>query len=481
MSLLITDAGIAAATAAGDLGVSYKIAYISVGTEGYIPTVGQIALKNEIARVEITKGFDNGNGQLHGEAVFDSDNEFVGKELGYHLTDGTLFAVDSRAGEIISVKRSNTIVTEAFDLNLANSSIDNITVAISGVTAATDEDIDNKAQTKRMVLLPQLWRALTPIRDRANEALSVAHSKSNPNLLINGDFSVNQRGLSEYVIDATKYTVDMLICQPGARVIPATLKLEHANGSEPFASAKYVTFAGEATQTTAVCYTGQRVENYAVLRGKSVTISFWYRSDTDMKVFGELYGPDSSGVLEAHWIEYNLIKASSEWVLYTGVFDVDFAHGDEGVFGFFISTAKPDAFSISFTEMKLEMGSVATPFVPDHPQVNLAKCQRYYQRMMPEVGIGVIANVSTVVASTGFPCHLISFAVEMRTWPTVKVYAWDLNKIGAPNKLHKIMGVGIRNYDCTPNASPHGISITPRGTPFDVGLYWGYWEASAEL
>ncbi|AAW86515.1 putative phage tail protein [Aliivibrio fischeri ES114] len=177
MSLLITDAGIAAATAAGDLGVSYKIAYISVGTEGYIPTVGQTELKNEVARVEITKGFDNGNGQLHGEAVFDGDNEFIGKELGYHLTDGTLFAVDSRGGEIISVKRSNTIVTEAFDLNLANSSIDNITVAITGVTAATDEDIDNKAQTKRMVLLPQLWRALDPILARANEALNVAHSK----------------------------------------------------------------------------------------------------------------------------------------------------------------------------------------------------------------------------------------------------------------------------------------------------------------
>ena len=177
MSLLITDAGIAAATAAGDLSVSYKIAYISVGAEGYIPTASQTELKNEVARVEITKGFDNGNGQLHGEAVFDDDNEFVGKELGYHLTDGTLFAVDSRGGEIISVKRSNTIVTEAFDLNLANSSIDNITVAITGVTAATDEDIDNKAQTKRMVLLPQLWRALDPILARANEALNVAHSK----------------------------------------------------------------------------------------------------------------------------------------------------------------------------------------------------------------------------------------------------------------------------------------------------------------
>lgn len=249
MSLLITDAGIAAATAAGDLGVSYKIAYISVGTEGYIPTVGQTELKNEVARVEITKGFDNGNGQLHGEGVFDGDNEFVGKELGYHLTDGTLFAVDSRAGEIISVKRSNTIVTEAFDLNLANSSIDNITVAITGVTAATDEDIDNKAQTKRMVLLPQLWRALQPIRDRANEALNVAHSK----------WTYVQASLTTYgatkLSSAINSTSESLSATPKAVKLVADIansKMTQATADSRYVSKSQVSSSTTSTSTTNV-------------------------------------------------------------------------------------------------------------------------------------------------------------------------------------------------------------------------------------
>ncbi|MDD9154958.1 hypothetical protein PVK64_01965 [Aliivibrio sp. S4TY2] len=138
MSLLITDAGIAAATAAGDLGVSYKIAYISVGTEGYIPTAGQTALKNEVAREPLSRGADMGQGQLHGEAVFAGKDEFEGKELGYHLEDGTLFAVDSRNGEVISIKRKNSVVTEAFELNLSASSVANITVEIMGAPYATE-------------------------------------------------------------------------------------------------------------------------------------------------------------------------------------------------------------------------------------------------------------------------------------------------------------------------------------------------------
>ncbi len=37
--------------------------------------------------------------------------------------------------------------------------------------------------------------------------------------------------------------------------------------------------------------------------------------------------------------------------------------------------------TLDISEVKLERGSVATPFVPDHPQINLAKCQRYYEKV----------------------------------------------------------------------------------------------------
>ncbi|MEL7290429.1 MAG: phage tail protein [Pseudomonadota bacterium] len=138
MSLLITDAGIAASIEAGNLGINYKITEISIGTEGYIPSSDQTSLRNEVERKAITRGSVIDIGQLHFETVWDDTTEFEGKEIGYWLEDGTLFAVDSRNGEVITYKQKNTVVTEAVELNLSASSIENITVEMLGSPYATE-------------------------------------------------------------------------------------------------------------------------------------------------------------------------------------------------------------------------------------------------------------------------------------------------------------------------------------------------------
>ncbi|MFG0887266.1 hypothetical protein [Vibrio sp. CJQ_6] len=139
MSLLITHAGIAAAIRAGDLGIEYKITHISIGSVGYVPNPEQTTLAAEIQKKAITRGALVAQGQLHFETVWDGDEEFEGKELGYWLEDGTLFAVDSRDGEVITYKRKNTVVTEACELNLATSTIENITVEMLGSPYATEQ------------------------------------------------------------------------------------------------------------------------------------------------------------------------------------------------------------------------------------------------------------------------------------------------------------------------------------------------------
>lgn len=139
MSLLITDAGIAASIRAGELGISYKIAEISIGTEGYTPSKDQTVLRNEVQRKPITRGEVIGLSQLHFETVWDRKEAFEGKELGYWLDDGTLFAVDSRDGEVITYKQKDSIVTEACELNLAASTIENISVTLVGTQSATEE------------------------------------------------------------------------------------------------------------------------------------------------------------------------------------------------------------------------------------------------------------------------------------------------------------------------------------------------------
>ncbi|MEZ8409543.1 phage tail protein [Vibrio splendidus] len=139
MSLLITEAGVAASVRASERGIRYKIAEISIGNQGYTPTPDQTALRNEIQRKALTRGEVVGVGQLHFETVWDGEEAFEGKELGYWLDDGTLFAVDSRNGEVITYKQRDTVVTEACELNLAASTIDNITVELMGTPSATEE------------------------------------------------------------------------------------------------------------------------------------------------------------------------------------------------------------------------------------------------------------------------------------------------------------------------------------------------------
>ncbi|OIN27387.1 hypothetical protein [Vibrio barjaei] len=139
MSLLITDAGIAASIRAGELGISYKISEISIGTEGYIPNKDQTSLRNEVQRKAITRGEVTALGQLHFETTWDGSEAFEGKELGYWLDDGTLFAVDSRDGDVITYKQQDSAVTEACELNLAASTIENITVEMLNPYSATED------------------------------------------------------------------------------------------------------------------------------------------------------------------------------------------------------------------------------------------------------------------------------------------------------------------------------------------------------
>ncbi|MGR6834748.1 phage tail-collar fiber domain-containing protein [Aliivibrio wodanis] len=138
MSLLITDAGIAASIQAAELGVSYKITHISMGAAGYVPAHNQTTLRDEIIRKTITQGSVPALGQLHFEVLFDGNIEYEAREIGYFLEDGTLFAVDSRDGDIISIKRSDTVITEVFDLTLSGSEIETITVEIIGAANATE-------------------------------------------------------------------------------------------------------------------------------------------------------------------------------------------------------------------------------------------------------------------------------------------------------------------------------------------------------
>ena len=187
MALVITDAGIAASIRAGDLGVEFKIASISIGTEGYTPTKDQTELRAQVAKKPVVRSHLHKLGHLHFEADFDGPEAYEGKEIGYHLDDEaeTLFAVDSENGAVLSLKRANSIVTEVIDLNLSASRIDNITVEISTATQsseskagiaelATDEEVE-AGDDERIVTAKKLQTHLK--KSKAPHLISDEHSE----------------------------------------------------------------------------------------------------------------------------------------------------------------------------------------------------------------------------------------------------------------------------------------------------------------
>ena len=176
---------------------------------------------------------------------------------------------------------------------------------------------------------------------------------SNPNLLLNPDFRVNQRGLSEY---STGYTVD--------RWYISTDKCKAAPESD-----------------------GIRLTATAALT--SNTHAFWQNIEFPLapgKYTLSLNVSEVSGVWSAR---IRTVNASGDYVdsyytsaLHEGVnkVSVDLPEGEyisAVSIGFNKGTEAGNSLKLAWA--KLEGGSLATPFVPPDYAAELAKCQRFYQ------------------------------------------------------------------------------------------------------
>ena len=175
---------------------------------------------------------------------------------------------------------------------------------------------------------------------------------SNPNLLINPDFRVNQRGQAEYT---SGYTVDRWY-SPGK------------------CSAAPISGGVKLTST---------------VTASSTTHAFWQGFEFPLppgKYTLSLKAADVTGVWAAR---IRTVTAAGDYVdsyytlaLREGVnkVSVDLPDGEyisAVSIGFNKGTEAGNSLKLAWA--KLESGSLATPFVPPDPATELAKCQRYYQ------------------------------------------------------------------------------------------------------
>lgn len=181
----------------------------------------------------------------------------------------------------------------------------------------------------------------TNIENVQNEQTTLSNrmdSFSNPNLFINPDFKINQRGQSTYNSNNEIYTVDRLSISNSNTIVNSDGTITVSSLSE----SGYINYKQDG-----ILYGKHTFSIYVQAITGDVTVYFRNKDDSDIKLGTLKQGLNT------------------------------FTQPNDDGFKRLIIVIQSGA-SVTLKYMKLEQGSVATPFVAPNYTDELLRCQRYY-------------------------------------------------------------------------------------------------------
>ncbi|WP_339418261.1 MULTISPECIES: hypothetical protein [unclassified Pseudomonas] len=125
-----TSKGLDELLQAKNQGLKGEITHIGAGTGRYNPDGTEVALRDERQRVAIVDYEDLGDSQLRMAALFDGEGEYEIGEFGFYLASGTLLAVYSVAGKLLTYKAATARVLQKFTLDISPLPADSVTVVV---------------------------------------------------------------------------------------------------------------------------------------------------------------------------------------------------------------------------------------------------------------------------------------------------------------------------------------------------------------
>lgn len=218
------------------------------------------------------------------------------------------------------------------------------------------------------------------------------------NVVINGDFRINQRGFSSTTTSNTFGFDRWLLANSDGTATYSAQTFTVGNaiaGYEPTNFARIVT-TGQ-TSTSAFTILIQRIEDVRTFAGQTATISFWAKASSGTpKIAVEMQQQFGSGgstyvntyagqaTTSTSWARYSItvnIPSISGKTLGTGnhlAIDLWTSAGTD--FNSRTGSLGIQSTTIDIWGVQLEAGSVATPFEQRPIGTELALCQRYYYR-----------------------------------------------------------------------------------------------------
>lgn len=236
---------------------------------------------------------------------------------------------------------------------MANKNICDVDL-LQSMSKNTNVIVDENGKVNKLNLYNEFNTVNTKIDDNVNTLSNNIAQLSNPNLLINGDFQVWQRGTSFNNV-ANQYVVDRWKLANAKANTTLVERSTDVPSGQPF---NYSIHIKEDTNGNSYL-----VQHFETPPKGVVTLSFWYKSTTGI----------SSYIIDAEQELHLLdIPASNVWTKITKTFEVTSLQRIEIIHYLPIGECY-------MTGIKLEQGSIATPFVPRLYAEELALCKRYYQ------------------------------------------------------------------------------------------------------
>ena len=263
-----------------------------------------------------------------------------------------------------------------------------------------------------------------------NTGGAVAPYVAGKNKIINGDYSVAQRGTSiTLTTGSTVYTLDRWLATSLHSAGTATVSQQtFTPGAAPVAGYEGTYFCrftlGSAGSPSAYMETFQRIEDVRTFAGQTVTLSFWAKASVATN-FSPYYSQNfGSGGSATVTNGLSTISVTTSWVRYTQTFTLPSISGKTvgsssylqiALFGTYLTNSQ----TLDIWGVQFEAGSVATPFQTATGTLSgeLAACQRYYFRQTGVAAGSTLAG--TAIADTTTTAGPTIFApVIMRTQPS---------------------------------------------------------------
>ena len=291
------------------------------------------------------------------------------------------------------------------------------------------------------------------------------------NYIINGNFDIWQRGTSQTV---SGYGSDDRWSNHNFGSTKTHSRVACTDTERALFNANYFsrTVVSSVAGTKNYVYKSQSIENITKLAGKTVTLSFWAKADSNKNIAISHAQAFGTGGAPSPTTTYHVSKIAltTSWQKFTLTFSIpsivgktlgtDGVHTSIQYITFWFEAGSNIVYTdnlgqqsgtFDIAQVQLEEGSVATPFEQRPYGLELSLCQRYFERSDTHHWATNLTDGAPPVLYSFNP--IIRYAVVKRVRPTLNFNEVD-GTLGVQIIGHHTAGFDFRNVNTNIAGSP---------------------------